>query len=647
MWIFILSVLSLFPLMAQTESEEELLESLSEGQSSEILEELQDLRENPVNINKASIDEFGKIPFITQVFIHAVIRERQGNGSFRSLEDFRERLHIDAGLWNMIKPYITVKSNKFDGITFSIRSRFQRHYSDQENLNDAYPGSAWKMYHRIRLSRKNVFKSALLVEKDPGETHPADHLVGFVEIDNLYKNIRLVIGHYYIKSGQGLVMWSPYGFSKGVYPVSSVKRNSGAVRGYASTDENNFFTGSAAELSTGFFHLVLFGSCTRLDASFNSDGTIKSFPASGYHRTAYERDTKERITESLAGVRCDINEAWGSIGATYLFTKYSLPVKNSGNKNLFSFEGRNHHILSLDFDVCFSRFNFFGEVARCRTNSMAFFTGCICDADKIRGVVIYRNFSPRFYSPHGHGFSASSVKNERGINIGFITKVFKYKINLMFDFYRRPWRTFRTPVPVRGDDLYLWVSKRISSHFKIKCKLKFRTKEKYDEYTSREGIPSQILKTQRQKSLRLEFLSDFNQLSFKTRVELNHIYDTDIETEWGYTNTDETGILFFQDIDLDCFNPFSIRFRWVQCKTDSYISRVYEFENDLPGTFSIPFLYGEGFRWYMIAYVNIKDHFDITMKYRETNMKKLIDGSNDEYGWDIKKYLGIQADVRF
>jgi len=646
MWIFILSVMCLCPLMAQTESEEELLESLAEEQSSDILEKLQDLRENPININQAGTEEFRKIPFITQVFIHTIIRQRQKKGAFQSLEDFKGRLHIDPELWDTIKPYITIESSTFKDMSFTVRSRFQNNYVGEENFYDAYPGSVWKMYHRISLSRKNVFKSTLLAEKDAGEPHPADHLVGYIDLKNVYKNIRVIIGNYYITSGQGLTLWSPYGFSKGVYPVSSVKRNSSAVKGYASADENNFFTGSAAELSMGSFHIVLFGSGTRLDASFNADGTIKSFPASGYHRTAYERTTKERVAESLGGICFDINEAWGSIGATYLFTKYSHPVRYSEDKNLFSFEGRNHHILSLDFDCCFSRFNIFGEIAQCRTNNMALLTGCVYDADKIKGILLYRNFSPRFYSPHGHGFGSSSVTNERGVNIGLSTKIFKYTINLMFDIYHRPWRTFRVPVQVRGDDLYMWISKRISSHFKIKCKFKFRRKEVYDEYASNEGIPLDILKTQRQTSVRFELLSKFGQITFKTRVEWNHIYDTDIEKEWEYSNTNETGMLLFQDIDLGCFNFLNIRFRWIQFKTDSYISRVYEFENDLPGRFSIPFLYGEGYRWYMIGRLNIERHISFNVKYRETRIKKSA-GYGNSICRGRKRYVGLQVDVMF
>ncbi len=647
LWVLMLHFIVANPVQAQTEFEEELLESYGEKQWLELLEELQDLRKNPININKAGIEDLGRIPFLTQVFIIRIIKEREKRDLFTSLQDFRNRLSIDKEMWLRIKPYLCI-GTKYEDFSLNIRSRFQRSYSNLIKYDDLYPGSVWKIYQRIRFSQKDVFKSALLMEKDAGETDLIDHLVGFIEIKNVYNNIKLVVGNFYLKSGQGLVMWSPYGFSKGVYPVTLVKKNTSEIKGYKSTDENNFLTGGAADANFGIFHLMLFGSGSLLDASLNCDGTISSFPTSGYHRTESEKKRKDNVTENLIGIRADIKTTYGKIGGTSFLTKYSHPIRGDlEDKNLFSFTGSRNYIIGLDFDLCFNRFNFFGEIAGCRTNSIALIIGCIYDIDRIKGVIIYRNFSPRFYNPHGHGFSSYSIRNERGINIGLSTIIHNYKIDIMFDFYNKPWRTFTTPVPVRGDDLYIWINRRINTHFKIKCKLKFRRKEDFDTYTSWDGIPSEILKIQRQTSVRLEILSKFQQIKFKTRVELNHVYDTNIEKKWGYVSTNEIGSMFFQDIDFRYFSYLNIRFRWIWFKTDSYQSRIYEFENDLPGSFNIPFLYGDGYRWYIIAQISIKKHFTINIKYRETEMKESNSYSqNGEWG-EKRRYIGLQADVSF
>lgn len=645
LWVLILSVMSLHPVHAQTESEEELLESYGKEHAAGLLEEMQELRENPIDINRAGVEELQRIPFITQVLIHSIIRQRKEKGSFRSLQDFRSRLHIEPELWLKIKPYISIKKNRFRDISLQVRSRFQRNYSNQIDYNSLYPGSAWKMYQRIKVYQEDIFTGGLLIEKDAGETQLIDHLAGFIEFNNVYKNIRLLFGNYYLKSGQGLIAWSPYGFSKGAYPVYSVKKNASGFRGYTSTDENNYLTGGAADITLGAFRFLLFASGTRLDASFNEDGTVKSFPTSGYHRTEYEKKSKQRVTEGLGGIRATVTTKYGEVGASYLTIRYSHTVKkNSGEKNLFSFTGHRNFLAGLDFDLCFDRCNVFGEIAGCGTNSTALLTGCVFDVHRVRGVLIYRNFSPRFYNPHGQGFGSSSVRNETGINVGLSVKIYKYKINMMFDFYTRPWRSYFTPVPVSGDDLYLWITRRIIKQVKMKCIFKFKRKEDYDTYTLLNGIPSEILKTQHQNSIQLDILSKFHQIKLKSRIALNHIYDTYIQEEWGYKHTNETGFLFFQDMDFASLDPLHIRFRWVRFKTDSYVSRIYEFENDLPGSFSIPFLYGEGYRWYVITQIKIKKHLEVTVKYRETRMSK---SSVIDEGREVKRYLGLQADLKF
>ncbi|MEJ2629065.1 MAG: helix-hairpin-helix domain-containing protein, partial [bacterium] len=364
LWILMMNVITVNPVQAQTEYEEELLESMGEKESLELLEELQELRENPVNINQAGIKELGKIPFLTQLFIQRIIKEREKKGFFSSWHDFKERLQIPEEIWNRIHPYLDIKGKRFENLSLQVRSRFQRNYSNRIHYQDLYPGSVWKMYQRIRISQKDVFNCALLIEKDPGETDPADHVVGFIKFENIYHTMQLLLGTYYIKAGQGIVLWSPYGFSKGVYPVSTMKKRSSDIRGYKSTDENNFLSGAAVAFHHPTFHLLLFGSGTGLDASLNMDGTIKSFPVSGYHRTAYEKETKETVTEYLWGLRAEIKIKYGRWGVTSLFPEYSRPVQRDlNNKNLFSFRGSRNYLYSLDFDLYCNRFNLFGEIA--------------------------------------------------------------------------------------------------------------------------------------------------------------------------------------------------------------------------------------------------------------------------------------------
>lgn len=634
-------------LHSQTESEIELFESNQDQLSSEILDDLEQLQENPINLNKADTEQLEQIPFLTRTTISKIIEERRKNGLYKSMEDFKKRLHISTESWNSIEPYLCLKNRLFEGYSVESRSRFQRKFSNDEDYTIKYQGSAWKFYQRIKFSKTNFFNGAVLIEKDAGETQWNDHLVGYLESKNLYYGINAVIGNFYIKSGQGLIFWSPYGFSKGAYPVSSFRRASSGLRGYKSTDENKFLKGAALSIPLAGLKISLFASNTLHDASLNSDGTVKSILSSGYHRTDFEKKRKDNISEKLIGGRVVIKNRYGEAGLTGYYNNYSSPFKGDPpDKNLFSFCGKKNQVIGADYDFCFSNFNFFGEIAKSKSGGAAFITGCVCDLNKNRLIASYRYFSPKFQNPYGYGFESAQVKNEEGLYFGFSTRLFGSSLSFIFDIYKRPWRTYSIPVSSRGNDLILWFKKRFSHHFCLMIKAKLVKKNIFDKYSTPDNLPAMILKDQIQKNLRFDILTKFKKVKMKTRFEINYIKDTDIEEAWTYSNlkTDETGILFYQDLCIQYIKALKLYLCWTKFETNSYTSRIYVYEYDLPGTFYTSPLYGSGDQLYLLAKIKISEQFSFNIKLRKTVMKK----SNRKESSEplLKKcYIGLQADL--
>ena len=60
----------------------------------------------------------------------------------------------------------------------------------------------------------------------------------------------------------------------------------------------------------------------------------------------------------------------------------------------------------------------------------------------------------------------------------------------------------------------------------------------------------------------------------------------------------------------------NIRARFSSFINDDYDSRIYEFENDIPGTFSNYALSGKGTKWYLLIRLNIFDNLRFWIKYR-------------------------------
>ena len=84
-------------------------------------------------------------------------------------------------------------------------------------------------------------------------------------------------------------------------------------------------------------------------------------------------------------------------------------------------------------------------------------------------------------------------------------------------------------------------------------------------------------------------------------------------------------------------------------ETDSYDSAIYEFEEETPGTYSNPALYGSGIRWYCVLRYQIFSKMYIAAKYAQTVKEgvRSIGTGNDEINGDSQSTMSMQVEVRF
>jgi len=111
----------------------------------------------------------------------------------------------------------------------------------------------------------------------------------------------------------------------------------------------------------------------------------------------------------------------------------------------------------------------------------------------------------------------------------------------------------------------------------------------------------------------------------------------------------EHGILLSQTMKCTLLPSLALRARVAIFETDSYDSRMYEYEDDLPRASSNPALYGRGLRWYLILQYNIFLKVDIGLKYSQTIKDDVTSlGSGlDEIKGHTQSLLAMQVDVRF
>ena len=448
----------MLPAISQTQTEENLLEGQTDATSSEFLEHLEWLRHHPIDLNKATLKTLELLNFLSPVKARQIIDERSKNGFFKSWNDFQKRLNFGKDFLKRFKSYLKIskKKPKKEG-SLKLRWRRQKSLPKKSGYKSGiYYGSPWKNYKRIGFRFSNHFHGGLLSEKDPGEDKWNDHFVGYFAVDGLSILKKFLIGNFRAEVGQGLVLWGPYGLLKGADPLAPVKKRERGIVGFLYSSETGYFTGTAAEIGRGFFSLTMLVSRTPMDATLNSDGTVKSFSFSGLHRTQLEISKKDRLTENLYGGRIKGTWHFGTIGITWWHNQYSKMIsKNDPQRYHFYFSGNQNYVVGVDYDLFSNRVNLFGEIARSRSGGWAFIANSIMDMGKTSIVVSYRYFDPRFQNPHSNSFGISQINNDQGIYFGLKGKITSStNLSFYYDLFHRPWRTYYTPVPTNGDDFF-------------------------------------------------------------------------------------------------------------------------------------------------------------------------------------------------
>ena len=81
----------------------------------------------------------------------------------------------------------------------------------------------------------------------------------------------------------------------------------------------------------------------------------------------------------------------------------------------------------------------------------------------------------------------------------------------------------------------------------------------------------------------------------------------------------EHGYLVSQDFQLKPLNKrYSLSMRYALFDTDSYDSRMYAYENDVPGSYSVPALSGKGSRYYLMIKIQVIDRCDLWLRISQT-----------------------------
>lgn len=630
---------------------EDLLEATGETMGDdtdiqEILDDWENLRENPMNVNTAAKEDFQRLHLLSEVQIGNLITYRNKTGTIYSLYELVAVDGLNQDLLQKIEPFLTFEDSEEQlpqkRPTTDILTRMTRTFNQSDQSK--YEGSPERFYLRMKHVSSRL-EYGWIAEKDPGEAflrksnkQGFDYNSAFVNFD-FGRNNRLFAGDYVVRFGQGLVAWQGFSMGKSV-ETTQIFRSAPGIRSYTSTDENQFFRGFAAQLSQRNFTFSPFISFHKVDASIDTIEGVRYFGALqtiGYHRTNTEIQNEKALSQFAGGAHLTIESGNWAFGGTAVYTCFNAFMDRSDEPyNQFLPEGRDNLVGGVDWKGSVKKVYFFGEGAISRDNGRALITGLMTNpAQNAELSLVYRNINKAYFSYFSNAFTESSrVNDEHGLYLGVkIYPVSKLTFQAYTDFFKFNWLKYTTAAPSNGTEFLAQLT--YSPSRKTNYYLRVFHEEK-DQRLIDGNLKYNTL--QRIIRVRLDFSHEISdQLSLKSRAECS----------FYSKQTSEKGILLYQDIAYRSLQKtFSVNGRLAYFSTDGYNSRLYAYENDLLYSFAVPALYDKGIRAYLNFQKDISQRITFWLKLAATRQLAQNDADGSS-GNSLKSELKFEVRYHF
>ncbi len=364
----------------QLSEEDRLDENAKEG-----LAELRELASNPLDINTATEEDLTKLIFLDERKANAIVRHRRRAGGIltpQELMTIRGLSPMDINMLRHIAVINTARDTSTIRRTLKINAimragrRFPlpRGFAETDTTEAAYAGGPISQLFRIKVDVGGRLSLGFVADNDAGEPQLKngaglmDYAGGYIS----YKPARgivtkAVIGNYSVRLGQGLGIWTGFGFSPTLMGTSASRTATG-VSPSMSAAESDYMRGVAMEMRTGRFRSTFFASSVRADVTTQTSAKGETFATTvrttGYHRTATERGYRHNSQIVTIGgyMSSDIGPARIGIGANNWHTK--IPIGYNGQSYRVNMPtGHNLTTISTDIRAVIRRAHIFGEVA--------------------------------------------------------------------------------------------------------------------------------------------------------------------------------------------------------------------------------------------------------------------------------------------
>ena len=626
-----------------TEIAEELASDDSDPEAvTTFIDWLQELSEDPVKVNSSSEDEISRLFFLSDFQVKALADYTHSTGRIVSVYEIASIPGFDKETVEIMIPFITLEYklvNNSDSAQW--RSSLISNFTLKSGKNDtSYLGSAWRILTKYKFT-SGGFSGGFTMEKDPGEKlftgNPPlpDFLSAHIAFSGSGLIRRIIVGDYSARFGQGTNINT--GIQRGISLSSpGYMSASDEIKPYTSTEENKFFRGVAAEFSVKNLEVLMFFSKNYSDAtvassSGSSNDFIESFYMAGIHNTPSLLNKKDAVSELAYGLSLSCNFNNLKVGVVWSETRLSLPVNLPQNdpEKIYDFTGDRNNLFSLYYNSLIKKILLYGELSENDNNKFAVVQGMsFRPSDRLAISFLLRNYNPGYTTFYGLGpGTGSKTTNEKGILGNFTFEAAKHLfVSGGCDIQSFPWLKYRCSAPSWGERREIKVRFLPSEKLIIDASYNYRSS--MSDSAETQGIPDQKIVTTKGLKAYVRY-SIHDNLTLGTRIDFNFV-----------NPSGSRGVILFQEISYTFRKvPVTLWARYCLFNTDEWGSRIYTFENDLLYSYSIPALYGQGSRSYIMAKWKIGNFAELRIKYGITSL--VTNGKSGDNSEEIKMQFRV------
>ena len=600
-------------------------EDMEESYAEELLEQLEERAQTPINLNQTSREELEALPFLTAQQVEDIMEYLDRYKPVRSLGELQMIKGLDYHTRRLLQHFVVAGEERKPSVWPTMDDLLKRGHHritatgkipfyERRGDRNGYLGYKYRHDLRYQYTLGNCIKAGITAAQDAGEpfftnknSWGYDQYNYYVQLRDFGRLEELNLGHYRVQMGLGLVMNTNFRLGK-LAMLQTMGRSMHTLSAHSSRSVGDHLQGIAATVRFAKqWRVTAFASYQTIDATLNNNGSARTLLYSGYHRTPTEMEKKHNTGEADLGASIGWKQGTLHINANAVYTHYDRPLQPQQNAlyRTYAAQGNDFLNMSLDYGWNNHRWAFSGETALNKKGAVALIHTANCKVtDQLSLMLLHRYYDKRYTAQHANSFrEGSSIQNEHGIYLGATWQPSRsLYLQGYADYAHFSWPRYQ--VSAISDAFDALLATRYSRK-RWTWNLRYRMHIRQHDDDTKKLIVNQT-------GHRLRMAIDWSAASTLT---LRTQGDGVVVSE---QDSNSRGVMVGQQVRWQQ--------RWLKVTgtlawfhSDDYDSRLYQYEPSMQYDFSFPAYYGHGIRYSLMAQADIGRHLALTTKLGVTN----------------------------